>query len=89
MWRHVRRFCHAKSCVTVTSKITSFDPDQIPAADTDPPDTIYMWKSCDVCAEQSRVATPLVRMSRMARSYSLAMLLLMMFKENKLKRYDI
>ena len=45
-----------------------------------------MWKSCDVCAEQSRVATPLVRMSRMARSYSLAMLLLMLFKENKLKR---
>ena len=59
---------------------------QIPSADTDPPDAIYMWKSCDVCSESSRVATPLVAMSRMAKSYSLAMLLLMLFTENKLKR---
>ena len=60
---------------------------QIPSADTDPPDAIYMWKSCDVCSESSRVATPLVAMSRMAKSYSLAMLLLMLFTENKLKRF--
>lgn len=45
-----------------------------------------MWKSCDLCSESSRVATPLVAMSRMAKSYSLAMLLLMLFTENKLKR---
>ena len=61
---------------------------QIPYADTDPQDAIYMWKSCDVCSETSRVATPLVAMSRMAKSYSLAMLLLMLFTENKLKRFD-
>ena len=29
MWRHVRRFCHGKSCVSVTCKVTSFDPDQV------------------------------------------------------------
>ena len=86
MWRHVRRFCHGRSCVAVTCKVTAFNPDQIPYADTDPADAIYMWKSCDVCTESSRVATPLVAMSRMSKSYSLAMLLLMLFTENKLKR---